>query len=922
MSLALALNNALSGLNVNQRALAVLSNNIANANTAGYSRQVVDQSAQILDGVGSGVRIDDISRKIDKYLDRSIQREMSSVGSATRISDYYQRIQILMGEPGQTNSLDEYVETFFNTLQSLAETPERVSFQSTAISTADTLAREISGLAQSLEDLRFQADQDIVEAVNFVNNELAHLDTINIAINRAFGLGTSTAGLLDQRDMALENISQYLDIEVFFEQSGAVKVFTANGVGLVDEDLHELSYRPASGIEAFIADDAMNPLQVLTLNDDGEQVRPAEDIIRGGVESGVVNLLEGGALFGLQQLRDKILPEILGQMDMLASRLRDQINAIHNDGSGFPAASSLTGTRLVSADQAFNWSGEVRIATLQPDGSSAASTYVDEEYTGYRPLTLDLDFLNSGFGNGAPTVQTIIDEINNHFNAPPVKVKSGNLNNIQMVSNNTRMPMGAPPTFTFDFDLENISGTDSDMWITGVTVLDDTGANITAGGVTDTLPRVAVDPANSYEFTVGSNQMTVNTLAPHGFTVGQRIYLNDPGGLPVTLPVSGVSSALVVGYFEVKAVNGTNEFTVEIGQTASATGTDVSGVAFDAMPPYYEIEAGEKERTRDSGTITANLSLNSTSNYYDITVNVGVFDNAESNGSVSISTMTYRVFNNNTDLLNDRYDISTVTGNAQRVFPTTPHQYIFARLVDENGVELPKANGSYGNQQGYLQLVSNPLNGQELTIAIDEMDSRQLGQLSLTPPEAGTNRGLSHFFELNNFFRSNSPTTTGDAVAGSAINFAVEQRLIDNPSLISTGDLIISNQPADPNGTPLYTYERYIGDNSVAQRLAALGTQSVSFAQSGGIPASTQSFNGYVGELLGYIATQSVSSENRLNDNEILLNGFISRADAISGVNLDEELANTVIYQNAYTASARVITVTDELFGELLGLLN
>lgn len=61
MSLALALNNALTGLNVNQQSISVLSQNIANVNTSGYSRQIVNQSAVVVEGLGSGVQIDDIA---------------------------------------------------------------------------------------------------------------------------------------------------------------------------------------------------------------------------------------------------------------------------------------------------------------------------------------------------------------------------------------------------------------------------------------------------------------------------------------------------------------------------------------------------------------------------------------------------------------------------------------------------------------------------------------------------------------------------------------------------------------------------------------------------------------------------------------------------------------------------------------------
>lgn len=921
MSLTLALNNALSGLKVNQAALAVISNNIANANTEGYSRQVVDQSAQVLAGVGAGVRIDDISRKVDKYLERSIQRETSSVSRLDTITDYYQRVQILMGEPGSENSIDEYVGQFFNSMQSLAESPDRVSFQASMVNSGETLARELSGLAESLEDLRYQADQDIQEAVNAINNELAHLDSLNIAINRARALSTPTASLLDQRDIALEKISEYLDIEVYFQESGAVNVYTANGVSLVDEDIHRLEYRPATGINTFVNDGAMNALQVLTLDEDGNQIRDPDNIIFSGVEDDVVSRLEGGIFQGLHELRDQLIPDILSQLDMLASRLRDQVNAIHNDGSSFPPALELNGTRLLTADETYDWSGKVLIAALNPDGTPAASTYANEAHTGYRPLELDLSFLDSGQGAGRPTAQTIIDEINNHFNAPPVKANVNNMNNIQLVSNIDRLPTGAPPLFTFDLDLENISNTRSDIWVTGVTVVDDTATTIAdtagVGNITQTIPQVPIDFGNAYGFEAGSNLVTITSLAAHNLAVGDRVYMPDSGALPANFASNGIASSEVVGYFEVIAVTSNNQYQIRISTASGVTATESAGAAINALPPYKELEAGLKQRTRNEGTISANLNLNTTSAYYDITLSVGVYNN-ETPPSTDLVQLTYRVFNNNTNLRNDRYDITNLTGNGTREFPSTPHQYIFAQLVDENGNELPKVNGSYGNQQGYLKLVSNPLNGQNLGIAMDELDSKQLGKQSLTPPEAGTNRGFSHYFELNNFFASNNPTTTGDAVNGSAYNFRVEQRLLDNPSLITTGDLQRSNQPANPDAPRLYTYERFNSDNSVIQRMSVLNYGAVSFDAAGGLPSSSQSFSGYIGEILGFTATNTVSYESQLTDNQTLLDGFVNRSDAISGVNLDEELANTIIFQNAYTASARIISATNDLFDALL----
>jgi flagellar hook-associated protein FlgK len=372
---------------------------------------------------------------------------------------------------------------------------------------------------------------------------------------------------------------------------------------------------------------------------------------------------------------------------------------------------------------------------------------------------------------------------------------------------------------------------------------------------------------------------------------------------------------------------GTNSFEVNLSTVlagATVAGEVPATAGTSALPPYEEIEAGEKTRTAQSGTFSANLSGNAASEYYDITLTVSGF-NEDPNATTAqqTGTVTYRVYNNVAGMRNDRVDVMSTGGSAEREFPSTPHQYIFARLVDENGTELPKTNNSYGEQSGYLQLVANDLDGTEFTIAVSEGDSQQQGNITdEVPPVIGTNRGFSHYYELNNLFVSNEPSFTGDTISGSAINLAVSDRILDNPSLISTGTVEQSNQPADPDAPRLYTFERYIGNNSIAQALAEVNFTQLNFAEAGGLPGSNQTLNGYIGEFLGFTATQTVSAKVTFSDVNALLEGLVQRSDAISGVNLDEELASTTLYQNAYSASAQVISVTNELFDALFGAFN
>jgi flagellar hook-associated protein FlgK len=318
-------------------------------------------------------------------------------------------------------------------------------------------------------------------------------------------------------------------------------------------------------------------------------------------------------------------------------------------------------------------------------------------------------------------------------------------------------------------------------------------------------------------------------------------------------------------------------------------------------------------RTKGNGLITADLNANIASQYYTIAVTVGVDDGQ---GGIKNSTITYRVENNRSNLMNARYGATRVTGEGKMVAANSSTPLAKAILVDENGKELPKTNGAYDpGARGYLKIVAA---SSDAYLAIDSLDSKQEGLPFKVPAVPGTDRGFSHYFELNNFFASNEPSQTGDTLKGSAVALKVEDRIKNNPNLLSVGTLTQSRASTDPAKPANFTYERLIGDNSVIQQLAGVSEARVTFSAAGGLATTAQTFVGYAAEILGYAASDAASTASSRQNVQTLLDGFTERAAAIGGVNLDEELANTVIYQNAYSASARVITVTNELFDALM----
>lgn len=901
MSLSTALNTALQGLHVNERTMAVIANNIANANTEGYSKQTVNLSSLAVDGVSQGVKVESVTRKVDQFLITAIQRQLSDVSSAGVVDDYLERAQILMGEPGQENTIDEQIEIFLSNLQTMADSPDRIGSRIAAVEAADTLAREFSALALGLEGLRYEADRDISLAVTNINTTLLRLTTVNESIAEASALGNSIGSLLDERDMLVEDLAEYLDVRVIERSNNTIQINTSSGVPLLDDSYYQLSYIPAGSVTSLINNTAFQPILVQRYDNQDEPSGEPLTLVNGGVSSDVVPRVNSGKLDGLLQLRDGILPDMLEQLDSLAYTLRTSFNEIHNNGSGSPAATELTGTRLVNASQSSLWSGDVIIAVLNEDGSPVESAFTDEA-GGFRPLNLDFSQLDSGLGQGRPTVQSIIDEINNHFRAPISKLSLGDLNRIELATNSDEI-LEATPVIELDFDLENITGGSADFWVNNVQILDDTGADIT--NVSDTLPSITLNDTSTFTTTAGSNTVRVAAAAAHGLQAGDRVQLNDPG-----IAIDGIPAAEFDGIFVVQSVTG-NTFDITVVSNAVAGGsTDVAGQT--AAPPYDTVDPGEKARTTSNGTISANMSGNLSSLFYDVVIDMEV---RNADGTLSTTQATFRIDNYLDETRNDRFGpLNVLAGSGSITSSTNSSGYLKAILVDENGIELGKTNGSYGDQSGYLKLVT--LND-EYTIAIDQGSSNHEGLPIDNPPRPATNLGFSSYFELNDFFVTSEPAQ-GTEIKNTALNMQVKQALLDNPTMVSTGDLQLSTQPADSSANPLYTFERYAGDSSIIQELAGLAQADLEFMAAGGLPKTLSSLNGYAGDILGNIVAITISANTRFENQQIILEGFEERATSISGVNLDEEMANTILYQNAYTASARVITATNELFETLL----
>ena len=354
------LQTSLSGMKVAQSQLEVISRNIANADTAGYTAKTGNQKNLVLAGSSIGVTFTGTTRTVDEGLLKSYLASNTSSGALSAQSDYFSKAEVLLGTPQSDNSiaanvsnLQKYFETFATDVTSSAG---RYSL----LTAADTVTSRLNSISSEIQKLRGDADMEIRDSVEAVNDLLDKLYDLNDQIVKANVLGQDgVADLEDQRDEALRELSEYIDITYFKRDTGALVIQTSGGETLLDKEPHYLSHSAIAQASAS------------TTYAGGS----IDGIYLDGVD--ITNKIRDGKIKGLIAVRDESLPALQSQLDELAGVLKEQINNIHNQGTAYPnTPSQLEGTRefIDPAQQTIRLDeGDVRFIIFDQDGNQVAT---------------------------------------------------------------------------------------------------------------------------------------------------------------------------------------------------------------------------------------------------------------------------------------------------------------------------------------------------------------------------------------------------------------------------------------------------------------------------------------------------------------------------------------------------------------------
>jgi flagellar hook-associated protein 1 len=326
MGLTQALASALSGLQANQASLALVSSNVANADTPGYTRKSINLIPIAADGISIGVRTGDVQRALDQYVQRQLRVENSGASYADVRAQFYSRLQDIYGQPGSPNALETIYNNFTNALQALATSPDNSSARSTVVSAGQLLAQQLNQMTNNIQGLRSDAELGISDAVTQANNAMSQIATINQKLAGSYNSDSVTATLLDQRDSYIDQLSQLMDINVIKGDKNQISIFTNSGVQLVGAQAAQLSFNAQGSVTAasqWSANPSQSTLGTITLTTPaGNTV----DLIQN-------NSIRSGTIAAYIQLRDQDLVQAQNQLDALAAAMSSALSDTTTNGT-------------------------------------------------------------------------------------------------------------------------------------------------------------------------------------------------------------------------------------------------------------------------------------------------------------------------------------------------------------------------------------------------------------------------------------------------------------------------------------------------------------------------------------------------------------------------------------------------------------
>ena len=303
--------------NAFRQALDVTSHNIANSTTEGYSRQraeIVSNTPNVVGAsfLGGGATVDTITRIQADYLQRQLNTSESQLNRYETTTSLARQVEGIVASNDE--GIQEFMQRYFDSLQSLSSNPTSMTSRQLVLDEAQNLQSHVTNMSSVLEDTQRQVNDQVDDLVDEVNSRIDIVQKVNEEVERAQVYGTVPPNdLLDKRDQAILELSQYMDIKVFDQGNGVVDIHTASGrLPLVSD-----------GIVTKLQADSSPYV---------DENRTEVYMTIGGTRQVISDRITGGQLGGVLDFRSNMLDPAQNDLGLTLNGLVSAVNWQHYQG--------------------------------------------------------------------------------------------------------------------------------------------------------------------------------------------------------------------------------------------------------------------------------------------------------------------------------------------------------------------------------------------------------------------------------------------------------------------------------------------------------------------------------------------------------------------------------------------------------------
>ena len=356
-----------SALNSLQRAISTTGNNIANANTDGYSRQDVEFASRTPNRIGgftfgTGVEVSSVERAYDAFLTQDVRARTSSSSYFESYATTAGQVDNLMADPA--TSISAAMDRFFASMEAVANSPTSQAERQVMLSEAETLASRFNYVDARLSELAENSNEQMSVYVTDINQYAQDIAQLNVQIVRLEKTpGGSPNDLLDQRDRAIESLAKLVRVDSRVQEDGSINVFTTSGHRLVSQ----------SGAETLRLSPAQQP--------DG----PVRLFVSapGGADTEISNLSLGGELGAAIDVSLNVIDRARRDIGLLAVGLTETFNTQHEAGDTLnqvAGAEFFTSITPVATASPLN-SGTTNVSAVIDDATELTGASYQIDYT-------------------------------------------------------------------------------------------------------------------------------------------------------------------------------------------------------------------------------------------------------------------------------------------------------------------------------------------------------------------------------------------------------------------------------------------------------------------------------------------------------------------------------------------------------------